>query len=55
MGQRRKKTERFGRKKYRVTSKGLKTVIKDLKERMIAKGVKIIRYEQRITQFRQNS
>ena len=40
--------------KYRVNSKGIKTVIEELKQRMIAKSAKIKRYEQRINQFRQN-
>ena len=35
--------------KYRVKKKGLKTVIEELKQRMLAK-----RYEQRIEKFRQN-
>ena len=37
-----------------VKSKGLKTVIEELKQRMLAKSAKIRRYEQRIEQFRQN-
>ena len=37
--------------KYRVNRKGLKTVIEELKQRMLAK---VERYEQRIEQFRQN-
>ena len=40
--------------RYRVKSKGLKTVIEELKQRMLAKSAKIRRYEQRIEQFRQN-
>ena len=40
--------------RYRVKRKGLKTVIKELKQRMIAKSAKVKRYEQRVTQFRQN-
>ena len=39
--------------KYRVKRKGLKTVIKELKQRMLAKSAKVKRYEQRIEQFRQ--
>ena len=35
--------------KYRVKKKGLKTVIEELKQTMLAK-----RYEQRIEKFRQN-
>ena len=37
--------------KYR---KEFRTVIKELKQRMIAKSAKVQRYEQRIAQFRQN-
>ena len=40
--------------KYRVMRKGLKTVIEEVKQRMLAKSVKVKRYEQRIKQFRQN-
>ena len=40
--------------KYRVKKKGLKTVIEELKQRMLAKSTKVKRYEQRIEQFRQN-
>ena len=34
--------------KYRVKKKGLKTVIEELKQRMLAKSAKVKRYEQRI-------
>ena len=40
--------------KYRVKKKGLRTVIEELKQRMLAKSAKVKRYEQRIEQFRQN-
>ena len=40
--------------KYRVKRKGIKTVIEELKQRMIAKSEKIKRYDQRINQFRLN-
>ena len=40
--------------KYRVKRKGLKTVIEELKQKLLAKIAKIRRYEQRIQQFRQN-
>ena len=40
--------------KYRVKKKGLKTVIEELKQTMLAKGTKVKRYEQSIEQFRQN-
>ena len=39
--------------KYRVKRKGLKTVIEELKQRMLAKSAKVRRFEQRIEQFRQ--
>ena len=38
--------------KYSVKKKGLKTVIEELKQRMLAKRAKVKRYEQRIEQFR---
>ena len=34
--------------KHRVKKKGLKTVIEELKQRMLAKSAKVKRYEQRI-------
>ena len=40
--------------KYRVKKKGLKTVIEELKQRMLPKSAKVKRSEQRIEQFRQN-
>ena len=40
--------------KHRVKKKGLKTVIEELKQRMLAKSAKVKRYDQRIEQFRQN-
>ena len=40
--------------KYRIKRKGLKTVIEELKQRMLAKSAKLKRYEQIIGQFRQN-
>ena len=40
-------------KKYRVQRKGLKSVIEELKQKMLAKIEKVKRYEQRIEQFRQ--
>ena len=40
--------------KNRVRKKDLKTVIEELKQRMIAKSAKIRRFEQRNEQFRQN-
>ena len=41
-------------KKYRITNKGLTTVIEELKQRITAKASKIKRFDQRITQYRQN-
>ena len=40
--------------KYRVKKKALKSVLEELKQRMLAKSAKVKRYEQRIEQFRQN-
>ena len=40
--------------RYRVKRKRLKTVIEELKQRMLAKSAKVRRYQQRIEQFRQN-
>ena len=40
--------------KYIFKKKGLKTVIEELKQRMLAKSAKVKRYEQRIEQFRHN-
>ena len=40
--------------KYRVKRKGLKTVIEELKQMILAKSAKVKRYQQRIEQFRQN-
>ena len=41
-------------KNIKSRKKELKTVIKKLKQRMLAKSAKMNRYEQRIEQFRQN-
>ena len=40
--------------KYRVKKNGLKTVIEELKQSMLAKSAKVEIYEQRIEQFRQS-
>ena len=40
--------------KHEVQRKGLKTVISELKQRILAKTAKISRYEQRIEQYRIN-
>ena len=40
--------------RYRVKRKGLKTVIEELKQRLLTKSAKVGRYQQRIEQFRQN-
>ena len=40
--------------KCRVKKKGLKAVIEELKQRILAKSTKVKRQEQRIEQFRQN-
>ena len=49
MGSNKKQKMKELYEKYRVKKKGLKTVIEELKQRMLAK-----RYEQRIEKFRQN-
>ena len=54
LGKRRNRMLKNLEEKYRVKSKGIKTVIEELQQRMIAKSAKIKRYEQRTTQFRQN-
>ena len=54
MGPKKSRKLREMEEKYRVRRKGLKTVIEELKQRMIAKSAKIKRYEQRINQFRLN-
>ena len=41
-------------KKYNIRRKGMNTVIEELKQRVLAKAAKIKRYEQRITQYKQN-
>ena len=40
--------------KYRVKKKGINLVTEELKQRLIAKNTKVKRYEQKISQFRQN-
>ena len=40
--------------KYRVKKKGINLLNEELKQRFIAKKLKVKRYEQRISQFRQN-
>ena len=40
--------------KIRIQEKGLKTVIEELKQRMLVKSAKVKRYEQRIAEIRQN-
>ena len=41
-------------KKYKIRTKGLTTVIEELKQRVLAKIAKVKRYEQRVKQYRQN-
>ena len=41
-------------KKYNIRKKGIKCVIEELNQRIIAKGAKIKRYSDRIDQYRQN-
>ena len=40
--------------KYRVKKKGINLVIEELKQKLIAKKLKVKRYQQRISQYRQN-
>ena len=40
--------------RYRVKRKGLKTVIEELKQRILAKSAKVRRYQKKIEQFKQN-
>ena len=40
--------------KYRVKRRGLKIVIEELKQRMLANSARVKRYDHRIEQFRQN-
>ena len=54
LGLKKKRNLRELNERYGVKSKRLKTVIEELKQRMLAKSAKIRRYEQRIEQFRQN-
>ena len=53
LGLKKKQTMKELYEKYRVKKKGLKTVIEELKQRMLVKSAKVKRYEQRIKQFRQ--
>ena len=52
-GKGKRKTKKLNAK-YRVRKKGINLVIEKLKQRLIVKITKVKRYEQRITQFRQN-
>ena len=40
--------------KFRISQKGLGTVLGELKQRVLAKVAKIQRYNERIKQFKQN-
>ena len=51
MGSKKKQKMKELYEKYRVKKKGLKTVIKELKQGMLAKSAKVKRYEQRIEQL----
>ena len=48
------KAKKLVEEKHEVQRKGLKTVIEELKQRILAKTAKISRYEQRIEQYRIN-
>ena len=52
-GKRKRKIKELNTK-YRVKKKGINLVIEELKQRLIAKKNKVKRYQQRISQFRQN-
>ena len=52
-GKERKKIKELNTK-YRVKKKGITPVIEELKQKLIAKKTKVKRYEQKISQFRQN-
>ena len=54
LGQKKKAKLQRIEDKYWVKNKGIKTVIEELKQRMIAKSEKIKRYDHRINQFRLN-
>ena len=54
MRRRRNKKTKELYEKYRVKKKGLKAIVEELKQRMLAKSAKVKTYEQRIDQFRQN-
>ena len=54
LGSKKKKKTKKLYEKYRVKRKGLKTVIEELKQKMLAKRAKAKKYEQRNEQFRQN-
>ena len=54
MGSKKKQKIKKLYEKYRVKRKGLKTVIEELKQMILAKSAKVKRYQQRIEQFRQN-
>ena len=54
IGARKQGKAKLVEEKYRVKRKGLKTVIEELKQRILAKAAKISRYEQRIQQYRIN-
>ena len=41
-------------KKYNIRRKGIEVVMEELKQRLKAKRAKVIRYEQRVKQYRQN-
>lgn len=52
-GKRKRKTKELNAK-YRVRKKVVNLVIEKLKQRLIVKMTKVKKYEQRLTQFRQN-
>ena len=53
-GSRKEDKTKLVKKKYRVKRKGLTTVIKKLKQSILAKAPKILQYNQKIQQYRIN-
>ena len=50
----RQKIDKVLEQKHKVNSKGLGTVLEELKQRLEAKSMKIQRYDQRIEQYKTN-
>ena len=54
IGARKEGKAKLVEEKYSVKRKGLTVVIEELRQRIIAKAAKIVRYEQRVQQYRIN-